>query len=336
MGQHKEAQASWLKILDRPDAHPDWYEASCHCLTAMREFDDAQATIDYAWKTYPGHQGIMAMRGHLAVAREDWLHAIAAWEDYTAQYPNDPTGHERLKHAEEALEQEKSQGLQFRLIPPHVPIIEDAAIRSMMLQFESLGDNCEFGIVQRRYGAEPLNLFRWSGSTTETMTEAIRKKFDGVGDPENTLVKSGGLEYYIEDVQFGFITHTWIPETQADKDNLRRKMCKRIAWLKEKLIEDLRSSRKIFVFRTEEVSLEELEIMHDACLEIGPVRLLCVVPESCAMCAWLPLNKPGGVNLIKPSLYIGVLGSLGTWTSEGWDVAYDDWISICRGVLSEQ
>jgi len=31
----------------------------------------------------------------------------------------------------------------------------------LVQRFESLGDNCEFGMVQRYAGAEPLSLFRF-------------------------------------------------------------------------------------------------------------------------------------------------------------------------------
>lgn len=335
-GRHGDAQALWLKILDLPDAHPDWYEAYCYCLTAMREFDDAQATIDYAWTTHPGHRGIAAARGHLAIAREDWLHAITIWDDYVARYPDDATGHEHLEHAKEALDREKAQGMQFRLIPPHVPVVEDEAIRSMMLRFESLGEDCEFGVVQRRFGAEPLQLFRWSGCSVDTMLRAVSLRFEGIGDPDNTAIKSTGIEYYIEDIRYGFITHTWITENQADKEELHRKMCRRLAWLKEKTLEDMQAGHKVFVLKTQSDDLEKIKLLHDACLQIGPISLLCVVPKSCAMCASLPLNNPGDTNLIRPNLYVGVVDRAGTWSDGGWNVAYDDWVSICRGVLASR
>src|SRR5436305_104536 len=41
--------------------------------------------------------------------------------------------------------------------PTGSPSFHDLATR-----FESLGDNCEFGILQRLEGAEPLGLLRWA------------------------------------------------------------------------------------------------------------------------------------------------------------------------------
>ena len=43
-----------------------------------------------------------------------------------------------------------------------VPVLDD---RDLVLQFESIGDNCELGLVQRRAGSEPLGLLRFAGST---------------------------------------------------------------------------------------------------------------------------------------------------------------------------
>lgn len=37
--------------------------------------------------------------------------------------------------------------------------------RGLMLDFCSLGNNCEFGIAQRKSGAEPLDLLRWGQRT---------------------------------------------------------------------------------------------------------------------------------------------------------------------------
>ena len=36
-------------------------------------------------------------------------------------------------------------------------------LNEMLLEFESLGDNCEFGLVQRHFGAEPISLLRFAG-----------------------------------------------------------------------------------------------------------------------------------------------------------------------------
>lgn len=51
---------------------------------------------------------------------------------------------------------------------------------SLVARFESLGDNCEFGFVQRRSGVEDGGLLRWAVSPPEALLKAIRSRFSGV------------------------------------------------------------------------------------------------------------------------------------------------------------
>lgn len=54
-----------------------------------------------------------------------------------------------------------------------------------MLGFESLGDNCEFGLVQRRCGAEPLGLLRFSNIELGPLLRGLVAEFDELGAREN-------------------------------------------------------------------------------------------------------------------------------------------------------
>ena len=36
-------------------------------------------------------------------------------------------------------------------------------LNELLLQFEPIGDNCEFGLMQQYFGAEPLSLLRFAG-----------------------------------------------------------------------------------------------------------------------------------------------------------------------------
>ena len=43
-------------------------------------------------------------------------------------------------------------------VPIVAAVVNDGETRRLLLGFESLGDGCEFGEVQRRYGAAPRGL----------------------------------------------------------------------------------------------------------------------------------------------------------------------------------
>ena len=65
-------------------------------------------------------------------------------------------------------------------------------IEELMLAFESLGDNCEFGLVQRDGGAEPLGLLRFAGMSLGNLVAALEAKLDGLGTIDTVTVYPAG------------------------------------------------------------------------------------------------------------------------------------------------
>ncbi|HVH82471.1 MAG TPA: hypothetical protein VM782_23955, partial [Stellaceae bacterium] len=82
-------------------------------------------------------------------------------------------------------------------------------LSALMMGFESLGENCEFGLVQRRCGAEPLGLFRFASAPLPKLMAGLEARFEGMADPENLMVQlsDAGTEYMVEDQRFGFLYH---------------------------------------------------------------------------------------------------------------------------------
>ena len=58
----------------------------------------------------------------------------------------------------------------------------------LMLAFESLGENCDFGLVQRHAGAEPLGIYRFSGTNLYQLLSTLNNEFEGVGELLNFTV----------------------------------------------------------------------------------------------------------------------------------------------------
>src|SRR5579885_2880091 len=58
----------------------------------------------------------------------------------------------------------------------------DAALPpdQLMMRFESLGENCEFGLAQRRCGAEPLGLLRFASAPLEKLLAGLEGRFEGM------------------------------------------------------------------------------------------------------------------------------------------------------------
>jgi len=69
--------------------------------------------------------------------------------------------------------------------------------RELVLRFESLGDNCKLGLVQRKVGAEPLGMFRFAGAPLEHLLQAMRARFAGMADPAHVQVQPENGEFMI-------------------------------------------------------------------------------------------------------------------------------------------
>jgi tetratricopeptide (TPR) repeat protein len=154
--------------------------------------------------------------------------------------------------------------------------------------FESLGGvgvGCEFGQFQRVYGAEPLGLLRWAGMEPERLADALECEFEGVGRPEQTVldVPHGDRgEYVVSDRRFGMVMHTFVAVRSVPRDKMFVQICRRLSFLKQKLVDDLREGGKIFVYKNALRTLTDAEIerLHTAIRRYGDATLLYVRRET--------------------------------------------------------
>jgi hypothetical protein len=149
---------------------------------------------------------------------------------------------------------------------------------------ESLGFNCEVGLMQRRAGAEPLGLLRFATSRMSALIPALDANFAHLGDPDDLdLVihgTNGREEWMILEQRYGFVIHTHTSPTQATAEQIRRRESRRLRRLAEKLMEDLRDAEKLFVYQGDGlVSPEDAEPLLRALRRHGPVTLLAVFAD---------------------------------------------------------
>jgi hypothetical protein len=90
-------------------------------------------------------------------------------------------------------------------------------LKEIVSQFESIGDNCEFGLYQRHVEVEPINLFRFSSAALPHLLNVLTTRFSGVGDPANVHLHappSNSWEYMAElrdqPGNYSFIYHTGV------------------------------------------------------------------------------------------------------------------------------
>ena len=334
-GAPAEAISLWKRMIEAETVHPDWLQSYLNDLVLLGRFEEATAQLSNALALHPEHRGLLAIRGLLAMAAEDWEGAMSAWQDYRIRFPDDKTGWELLGRtvaAKQHAEAEKEKRTPLSRAHPNILAVEDEDARTMLLGFESIGDDCEFGMVQRRYGAEPLGLLRWNSVSLESLMVALDNRFEGMGEPGNTrLAISGNGEYYVEDERWGLGMHTFLFKSQVDEDTLLPKMCKRVSYLRNKLLEDLKSPDKIFVFKSREVQMSSLQALHAKLRAYGPVRLICVQQANTDP-SLAPLSgKAGEVFSVGNDLFVGFIGRLGA-VQGYWDIAFDDWMAICSKI----
>ncbi len=332
-GLPAEALILWRELLSKHPDNAEFWRGCTYNLIQLKQLDEAGSVLKTALTKYPADRALMAVSGSLAMAREDWDGALAIWKAFRVRFPDDATGWENL--GKTLTSKHLSDIDQGRLAandrPVEVGRVEDEDIRRLLLGFESLGADCEFGMVQRRYGAEPLGLLRWNAVALESLIAALAARFDRMGDPDQTEFWPGqAAELYLQDKRWGFAMHTFLSSKTTDQDALFPKMCKRIAYLRDKLIDDLVAAEKTFVFKTKNIAVDDLTALHLGLRRFGPVRLLCVVVADPA--APDPFTGSAGeVREIRPGLYIGFISRLGG--AQGfWNIAYDDWVAICRGL----
>ena len=225
--------------------------------------------------------------------------------------------------------------LNLRPAPLHMPaprpvdIIEPG--EPLTAIFESLGDNCEFGFIQRHHGDERLGLLRFAGAPIWHVVRGMLNGFEGVDSigPDNLHFEGTEPDrhYMVKGGPYAMAYHTGFREQDSatSTDSLLRKIRTKLLFERRKMLEDLQEARKIFVFRGERInSINQILPLFWAIQTHGPNKLL-----------WVTLadqtHPAGTVEQICPGLLRGNLGFFPS-AETGGQAAIDDWNRICSAV----
>jgi hypothetical protein len=210
------------------------------------------------------------------------------------------------------------------------PSIEAPPLDRLMLQFESLGENCEFGLVQRRCGADPLGLLRFASAPMPALLSALRARFDGIGewDQIEVRISENRLEYLVFDKRFGFLYHPWVQIGEVSAEGIHRREAKQLPLLRRKLIEDLEEGRKIFVYHGMHSLPEPLVRRLAAALRVyGPATLL-----------WVEVHDrehpAGTVECIGEGLLKGYIDRFAPGEN-AHDLSLEGWVALCRAAWAK-
>ena len=186
--------------------------------------------------------------------------------------------------------------------------------------FESLGQDCDFGLVQRRLLVEPpLSLFRWGGAPLEDLIEGLDSDFAGLAEADRAELLWAQGEYFVRTPYVTIHTHCIVEQNAAGQADVLRSGCATLRILRRKLLKDIADARRIFVFKSTEPGFGETEMrrLHTALRRIGPAGLLCVTATR--------TDQPvGSVERITEGLYLGYLERYFLK-----DSTISQWLSIC-------
>ncbi len=210
-----------------------------------------------------------------------------------------------------------------RTQPSLCPVLGTPA--ELLSAFESLGDNCEFGIAQRLSGCEPLGLLRFTATPLPSLIDLLLHEGGGIGDPTTIELDLRGepQEYILTEKRYNLTYHTFIYADQMPAARVRHRESQKLTLLRRRMLDDLKSARRIYVVK-HNVALREEDVISLFLLlrHYGANRLLYVAPAEID-------NPPGSVELLMPGLARGYIDRFAPYDNAA-DVSLECWLAICR------
>jgi capsular polysaccharide biosynthesis protein len=202
----------------------------------------------------------------------------------------------------------------------------------LMLSFESLGDNCEFGLVQRYAGVEPLGLLRFNGFFSppefrlHLLVEALERKFDGLGAPGSISVFAEGLpgerELMVRESAYQFWYHSGVREGEVDPDVQAKREATRLSFLRRKLLDDLATGDKIWVWKSQATThRDQIRPLLEILRRLGPNTLLWVVEAD-------DEHAVGTIESLEPDFIKGYISRFAPYDNV-LDIQVAPWFAVC-------
>jgi hypothetical protein len=213
----------------------------------------------------------------------------------------------------------------------------DPDLRDIMMHFQSLGDNCEFGLLQRWAQAEPLDLLRFAGlfipveQRLRGIIDALMVGFSGLGEePSSIHCELQGdtypRPYMVRETRWNLRYHIDEDEETTDPRTVHRQQVVALRFRHRKLLEDLREAHRVFVWKSN-VATREAEVRElVACLRRhGPNLLLWVDAAGSG-------HRAGSVEYAGSGLLKGYVDRFAPY-DDATDIDAAAWYDVCRRAL---
>jgi hypothetical protein len=210
-------------------------------------------------------------------------------------------------------------------------------MREIMARFQSLGDNCEFGLLQRWARVETLDLLRFASfygqldNSLRLTINAISDGFSGLGDPASVICELQGnappRQYMVKETRWRLLYHTDCDEHEIAPDVLHRQQVRVLQFKRRKLLEDLQEAHRVFVWKSNFPTSEPAVRGLVACLRRhGPNLLLWVVVAD-------QDHSPGLVEYLGDGLLKGYVARFAPYGAAD-DIDVMPWYAMCRNAAA--
>jgi hypothetical protein len=192
----------------------------------------------------------------------------------------------------------------------------------LLQMFESLGENCDLGVVQRAVGLEPFGLFRFSACSAAAVTELLRCRFEHLFEPDDLWLDIVGeeREYWVKSRNTPFEAHTNRFADQHQEGTVRHGELDRMRYLKAHLLQDLTRGRKLFVYKGQS-DLATMRALADA---LQPYARNCLLWIDVAQ----PDHAPAPVRRDSEHLLTASISRFGAY-DEAPSLPIDEWVQVC-------
>lgn len=332
-GRWEEAAALWRRAADLVPGSAAGPLGEAEALQRLGRVRDADAVLEAAVARMP----------------DDEMLAERCCQSALVTLDDPALAETRLRAAQERFPESRSIARQLyearsRLAamggaPAPAPETAHDEDRQLVLNFESLGGGghgCEFGIFQRSLGAEPLGLLRWADIHPAEITTALANDLEGVGEPEFTRVfvpdhPGEKPEYWSADTRYHMAMRSFVLVENETLETMSRGLIRRQRFLRRKLLEDLRSGTKIFVYKNlaRNLSAQELTALLAAVRRHGDNTLFYIAYADDA-------HPNGTVEVAGPGLLVGYIDHFSNdpVTDAFLGFAHDQLLTLCRRALA--
>ncbi len=154
-------------------------------------------------------------------------------------------------------------------------------------EFESIGDNCEFGFVQQKYGIDEGGLLKWARILElRSLIKLISNDFENFYCLENLIPKYDDM---VEDKEYGILFHSalgscsvgedrhWIETDESSRAAIYDIEYAKREYLVNKFRSAVANDEKILIVKMNEgIPLDEIHALHEALCGYGQCNLLYV------------------------------------------------------------